>query len=114
MKRIIWFVLVLLFAVSPALAQEATEVRFYLVPIERVTINGADYRGPEYFSWRFDQNPIAELAGVQWSMKDYGLIDQAVVAANVTPTQEAILASQTNIYIFPLNIDVNATQADLQ
>lgn len=82
-------------------AQETPVARFYILPIEQV----GNARGPEYLSWRFDQNPIAELAGIQWSMKDYGAVNTAIVAANVTAAQHAILAAQPGVISIPANLD---------
>lgn len=80
-------------------------IRFYFVPIEQV---GAA-RGPEYFHWRFDDELVPELAGVQWNMIDYGLINQGIVAANVTTAQHTYLSAQTGVLAVPVDLDANLT-----
>lgn len=82
--------------------------RFYLVPIESV----GNTRGPEYFPWFFDPDPVAELAGVRWSLKDYGVINQGVVAAEVTQAQHDFLAAQAEVFDFPENLDAAMGSAD--
>ena len=99
--RWIWAVLFTLVSFAPIQAQEVSEVRFYILPIEQV----GNYRGPEYLPWRFDQNPITELAGVAWGMKDYGAINTAIVAADVTTEQHTLLAAQPNVIAIPANLD---------
>lgn len=105
MRRFLLAVVALLvsfvFIPSAVMSQEAPVARFYVLPIEQV----GNARGPEYLSWRFDQNPIAELAGIQWSMKDYGAVNTGIVAANVTAAQHAILAAQPGVISIPANLD---------
>lgn len=76
-------------------------IRFYIVPIEQV----GNARGPEYFHWRFDQNPVAGLEGIRWSLKDYGSINVGIVAADVTTAQHNILAVQSDVTAIPANLD---------
>ena len=110
MVRWLVIVLALLAGVPLAGAQgDDMAARFYFLPIEHV----GNYRGPEYLPWRFDQNPVPELAGVQWSMKDYGVIDQAIVAANVTPAQHTWLESQPDVLAVPLNLDADITPGQI-
>ena len=54
-------------------------VRFYILPIKRVGTT----RGPKYFSWRYDPDPPGITC--PWSMKDYGAIDECVIAADIQP-----------------------------
>lgn len=107
MKRLFAVLFSLFLVIAPVLAQEAV-VRFYIVPIEQVGI----YRGPEYLPWRFDQSPVTELAGVRWSMKDYGLVNQAVVAAEVDATQHAFLEAQADVWAWAENLDTSLGAAD--
>lgn len=67
-------------------------VRYYLIPVEVV----GSYRGPKYFNWRFSQQPGA--LNVMWSMKDYGLIDQAVIAADVSEADHTYLAGKSDVF----------------
>lgn len=78
-------------------------VRYYVLPIEQ---NGA-YRGPKYFAWRFDPDPPALVEGVRWGMMDYGLIDAALLVADVTQDQHEALVSNPDVVSPPENIDQN-------
>lgn len=82
-------------------------VRFYILPVQRVTVDGRDYRGPMYLKWRMNPGGLA----VQYSLKDYGSIDMATVAVEATATDHTTLAAQANVYQFPENIDVKMTAA---
>lgn len=81
-------------------------IRFYLLPIER---NG-NGRGPKYFVWRGDPNPPGIAA--RWSMKDYGSIDMAILAADITQADHDALILNSDVYTFPENLDVTMTQAE--
>lgn len=82
-------------------------VRFYVLPIET---NG-DTRGPKYLDWRFDPDP----PGIDclWSMKDYGLINAALVAADVSAAQHASLSGYADVAAAPVNLDNNVTAGAL-
>lgn len=105
MRRVFWIILLFAWLVIPAQTQEASVIRFYIVPVEQV----GNYRGPEYLAWRFDQNPVAELAGIRWSCKDYGIINQMVCAADVTVTQHDYLAAQSDVWVWAENLDTSLT-----
>ena len=81
--------------------------RFYLLPIQVVTVNGQISRGPMYLLWR--RNPTG--IDCVWSHKDYGSIDLGVVMADATTAQHATIAAQANVYQFPENLDVTMTSA---
>ncbi len=76
-------------------------VQFYLLPIERVTVEGVDYRGPKYLKWRMNPGGLA----VPWSMKDYGVIDWGVVAVDADAATHTTLAGYADAYQFPANLD---------
>lgn len=80
-------------------------VRFYLVPIEEVSRGPGTARGPKYFAWRFDPDPPALVAGVQWAMRDYGLEPTALLAADVDAAQHTLLTSQADVTAVPANLD---------
>jgi hypothetical protein len=72
-------------------------VRYYVLPITRTVEN---QRGPKYFQWRFG-------AGINcpWSMKDYGLMDQCVVCADISDADHTALAANADVLSIPVNID---------
>jgi hypothetical protein len=76
-------------------------IRFYVLPIEQVGI----YRGPKYFHWRYDPDP----PGIDcvWSMKDYGNVNECVIAADLTAADDTALRSNGDVYGFPENMDAN-------
>lgn len=80
-------------------------LRFYLVPIE--SVNDGQYRGPEYFAWRFDQNPPS--VNCQWSLMDYGLMDWCLVLADTTTAQHNALRAQPDVFAVPADIDQHIT-----
>lgn len=104
MKKFAVLVMLLL-SLSPVLAQEDPVIRLYFVPIEHV----GDYRGPEYFHWRFDDELLAETAGIPWNLMDYGLIDQGIVAADVTVAQHNFLVAQPDVLAVPQDLDAMVT-----
>lgn len=71
--------------------------RFMILPIE--TINGK--RGPKYLRWR--ENPAG--VDVNWNMKDYGVVNWAVVAADLTTTQANQAGGQSDVFMLPANLD---------
>jgi hypothetical protein len=81
-----------------AQAQEETVIRFYIIPIDVV---GGNKRGPKYFKWQFGPDGI----DCQRSMKDYGLIDAGLVAADVTQAQHEQLAAEMDVAAAPVDID---------
>lgn len=93
-------------------------VRFYILPMEvaQVWSEAQDKyltkRGPKYLPWRFDPDPIPALAGVRWSILDYGVIETALAAVDVTPAQHTALAAFPDVIAVPSNLDstVGATK----
>lgn len=98
MKRVIvaWMLLILLTCI-PVYAQEETEVRIYVMPIERV----GNARGPKYFKWWFNPDGIDTV----WSMKDFGYRDTCIIAADVTPAQHQEIAARDDVIAAPADID---------
>jgi hypothetical protein len=80
-------------------------IRFGVFPIERV----GSARGPEYIPWRFDANPAESVAVANWSMKDYGLIDRAVLAIDANAAQFTDLNGRAGVILFPQNLDTQPT-----
>lgn len=114
MKRLIGIIVYIALAgaglATRAQAQEATMIRFYLLPIERNATGNA--RGPKYFAWRLDPDPPG-LAS-RWSMKDYGSIDMCTLAVDITTTDHDALVLNADVYAFPENLDVTMTLANRQ
>lgn len=76
-------------------------LKFYLVPIEQV----GNYRGPEYFKWRFDQTPETSI-DCKWSMMDYGFLPNALVLAHdITLEDHTALILNSDVYPFPDDLD---------
>jgi hypothetical protein len=76
-------------------------IRFYILPIEVVDGNK---RGPKYLHWRFDPDPPGILVN-RYSLKDYGLIDAALVACDLTLAQHQQLAAEIDVAAAPQNLD---------
>lgn len=85
-------------------------IRFYLLPIERNA--EGDARGPKYFTWGDDPNPPG--IDCKWSMKDYGSLDMAILAADITQANHDTLILNSDVYAFPTNLDANMVLADRQ
>ena len=81
-------------------------IRCYLLPIESVVLeDGNIARGPKYFQWRLDPDPPG--LAVKWGMMDYGLIDAALLVAEVTQEQHDTLLLNSDVTSPPENIDQN-------
>lgn len=78
-------------------------VRFYIMPIQVVN---ETYRGPKYLKWRFNPDGL----DVPWSMKDYGLINACLVAADVSQAQHEQLAAEVDVAAPPVDIDQNISE----
>ena len=76
-------------------------IRFYVLPIMRV----GNSRGPKYLKWRDNATGI----NCRWNMIDYGLLDQAIVAADVTSAQHTTLAAKSDVLAIPTNINTKLT-----
>lgn len=99
MKKLLLFVILLSLLIPAAVqAQEETEVRFYIMPIEVVN---ETKRGPAYLKWRFNPDGV----DAPWSMKDFGFQDTCIVAADVTAAQHQTLVANSDVVAAPANID---------
>ena len=83
-------------------------IRFYLLPIERNALGNA--RGPKYFSWKYDPDPPG--FNDIWSMKDYGSIDMAVLATDISQINHDNLIVNSDVYSFPEFLDDAMTNSD--
>lgn len=77
-------------------------IRFYILPVQQV----GNRRGPMYLRWRMNPDGL----DVRWSMKDYGLINAALVAAEVTQDQHEQLVAEPDVAAAPENIDNNISE----
>jgi len=81
-------------------------IRFYVLPI--VLFNNT--RGPKYF--RFGKGPDKNPGiNCPWSMKDYGSINQCVLAADILAADHTALIVNTDVLSIPTNIDSTLTNA---
>ena len=76
--------------------------RFYIMPIQVV----GNSRGPKYLKWRENSDGIV----CRWSLMDYGLIDAALVAADVTQEQHEQLVAEPDVAAAPVDIDQNISE----
>lgn len=85
-------------------------IQYYILPIEIYIQpdSGREYRGPKYISWRWGSG-----IQVQWSMKDYGRENTAVVAVNGEQSDHDFLSGFIDVYQFPENLDVNLSPANI-
>lgn len=83
-------------------------IRFYILPIERV----GSSRGPKYFRWQIGPTPPG--INCPWSMKDYGSIDMAILAADILQADHDALILNADVYAFPDNLDPVMTLAQRQ
>jgi hypothetical protein len=58
-----------------------------------------------YFKWRY--NPIG--IDCPWSMKDYGMINYAVLAADIADADHTALVAHTDVLAIPINLDSTMT-----
>lgn len=77
-------------------------IRFYLLPVQVVIDNGV-HRGPMYLKWSWNPDGL----DVRWSLKDYGMIDQGVVAVDAVQADHDSLAVQADVYQFPTDLDLS-------
>jgi len=78
-------------------------IRFYIMPIQ---VANETYRGPKYLKWRWYPDGI----DCRWSMKDYGLIDAALVACDLTQEQHEQLVAEPDVAAAPEDIDQNISE----
>lgn len=76
-------------------------IRYYVMPVLRVGSN----RGPKYLEWRANPDGI----DCRWNIIDYGLIDQCIAVADVTPAQHTALAANDDVLAIPVNINSTLT-----
>jgi len=84
-------------------------IRFYILPVQRIEDEDIR-RGPKYFKW--DGNPTG--INCPWSIKDYGSIDMAVLAADILQADHDALILNADVYAFPENLDPVMTLANRQ
>jgi len=107
MKRlaVIGALVLVLSAIVPVSAQEASVIQYFFVPVQVV----GNYRGPSYLKWRFNPDGL----DVPWSCKDYGSINSVMVCAvNAEPADLAFLSAQEGVYTWPTALDENLPQAE--
>jgi hypothetical protein len=86
----------------------------YALPIAGTGANSTDPRRPKYVK------EAPELAGLQWSMMDYGHNPHCLMAADVSPAQDAFLVAQADVRAIPDDLDsavggaLNAVQNALE
>jgi hypothetical protein len=82
-------------------------IRYYILPT--ITVGGR--RGPKYFHFG---GPGGDSPGIDcvWSMKDYGSIDEAVLAADISDTDHATVSANMDVYSFPINLDTTMALAE--
>ena len=78
-------------------AQDETMIRYYILPIITIQEYGVNNRVPKY---------VHELP-INWGMMDYGLIDAALVGAEVTQAQHEQLVANPDVEAAPENLDQN-------
>lgn len=83
-------------------------IRYYVLPME----SSADglYRGPAYFRWRFDPNPPG--IDCPWGIIDYGVINTAVLCADIPQADHDGLVTHTDVYAFTENLDATMPQGE--
>lgn len=109
MKTKVLLVLVLLAMAMPfagVVEAQTTVIQYYLLPVD---VQQEMYRGPMYLMWRWNPDGL----DVPWGCKDYGLIDIMICAVDADATDHAWLASQTDVYQFPVDLDANPSPAEL-
>lgn len=90
-------------------AQEGT-VRLYIVPSEMYDPGyGTQYFGPLYFKWRYSTGDLPRLGQVH-----YGFVSGYIVAAELTQEQHDWLVVQPGAWAFPVDLDANIEQADME
>ena len=82
-------------------------IRFYLLPINRFEDSDGIRRGPKYFKWNGNPTGI----DCRWSMKDYGSIDMALLAADILQVDHDSLVLNSDVYAFPENLNPLMTLA---
>jgi hypothetical protein len=88
---------------------------YYFFPVQRVVASGKLWRGPKYLKWKENQAGI----DVPWRMMDYGHIDLAFVAADVSLVQHQTLFDFPDILSIdprsgvPRDLDALATQGEI-
>jgi|WetSurSiteA1Bulk_404760.scaffolds.fasta_scaffold22749_2 hypothetical protein len=84
-----------------------------LVPLEIVNMSQGTARGPKYFRWKLDPDPVNAI-NVTWSLLDYGMIDYGIIVADLTPEQIQYLDGMSDTYVFPSNLDAIMPQGEQQ
>src|SRR5688500_9902726 len=87
---------------TAAFAQEATNVRFYVVPSIGSGASSHDARRPKYIADWSIEHPGENIPA---AMAPYGLNDVFLVAADVTPVQHTALTANLDVIAIPQNLD---------
>jgi hypothetical protein len=78
-------------------------IRFYILPIEEIS----NARGPKYIKWQFNPGGIQPQ---RYSMKDYGLINAALIAIEFDQAQHEQLVAEPDVAAAPENLDNNISE----
>lgn len=110
MKRLLLIVISILLLTGQVFAQGELVERLYFVDISQ----SGSIRYPSHFGTpRYGFQPDAQLVGVAWSMMDYGLINQGLIAANVDATQQTYLAGLSDVLTIPLDLETTVTAGNV-
>lgn len=79
--------------------------KLYLVPVEVVPVDATrEYRGPEYFTWRWDSNGPSIVC--HWSFMDYGFVPYGLLYTwDISQADHDALVLNADVYSFPDNLD---------
>lgn len=77
-------------------------VRFYLVPVEMVTLFGSQARVPKYSP--FSATPLVD-PNTQWQGRDYGVQPTFLLAMDDTDAEDAALTARPDVTKFSDNLD---------
>lgn len=78
-------------------------IRFYLVPRES-SLDGTRF-GAKYFDYRGDPDPPGLVTGVSVEQHFFGDHPWVLVAADTDDTQNAAMLANTDVLVFPDNLD---------
>lgn len=79
-------------------------VRFYVMPI---TLHTTSIRYAKYFAFILDPTP--PYINCPSAMKDYGLIDYCLVAADIADADHTALIANSDVLAIPINLDSTLT-----
>jgi len=84
-------------------------IRYFVLPVERSV--AGHQRGPKYFAWRYDPDPPGIVC--PWSLKDYGMIDEGVLCADIEAGDLASVSAHADVFTFPNDLDANMPQGEM-